>query len=63
VPERRITMEIKKLIDWCNRERQSIEKTIEFWDSEKNYDMVQYEYARLDELVRIESIISELKGE
>lgn len=56
-------MEIKKLINWCNRERQSIENTIEFWDSEKNYDMVQYEYARLDELVRIESIISELKGE
>lgn len=28
-------MEIKKLINWCNRERQSIEKTIEFWDSEK----------------------------
>lgn len=56
-------MEIKKLINWCNRERQSIEKMIEFWDSEENYDMVHYEYARLDELVRIESIISELKGE
>lgn len=56
-------MEIKKLINWCNRERQSIEKMIDFWDSEENYDMVHYERARLDELVRIESIISKLKGE
>lgn len=46
-------MEIKKLINWCNRERQSIEKMIEFWDSEENYDMVHYEYARLDEIDRV----------
>lgn len=56
-------MEIKTLIDWCAKERQSIEKAIDFWDNDRNYDMVHYEYARLDELVRIESIISELKGE
>lgn len=44
-------MEIKKLINWCNRERQSIEKTIEFWDSEKDYDMVQYEVIELKRFI------------
>ena len=28
-------MEIKKLINWCNRERQSIEKMIEFGTAKK----------------------------
>ena len=47
--------------DWLTRERKSIELAIDFWDKDNNFDMVSYEYARLDELQRVESIISELK--
>ena len=49
------------LKNWLARERKSIEVTIDFWDKDNNFDMVSYEYARLDEIQRVESIISELK--
>lgn len=49
------------LKNWLARERKSIEVTIDFWDNDNNSDMVSYEYARLDEIQRVESIISELK--
>lgn len=51
---------LNRLKEWCGRERESIEKMIDFWYHDDS-DMVHYEFARLDELVRIESIISELK--
>lgn len=47
--------------DWLTRERKSIEVSIDFWDKDNNSDMVTYEFARLDEIQRIESIISELE--
>lgn len=49
------------LKNWLARERKSIEVTIDFWDNDNNFDMVSCEYARLDEIQRVESIISELK--
>lgn len=49
------------LKNWLARERKSIEVTIDLWDNDNNFDMVSYEYARLDEIQRVESIISELK--
>ncbi len=52
---------LNRLKEWCGRERESIEKMIDFWYHDDDSDMVHYEFARLDELVRIESIISELK--
>lgn len=49
------------LNNWLSRERKSIEAAIDFWDKDNNFDMVAYEYARIDEIQRVESIISELK--
>ena len=49
------------LKNWLARERKSIEVAIDYWDIDDNFDMVTYEYARLDEIQRVESIISELK--
>ena len=49
------------LKNWLAHERESIEVMIDFWDKDNNFDMVNYEYARLDEIQRVESIISELK--
>lgn len=49
------------LKNWLARERKSIEVAIDLWDNDNNFDMVSYEYARLDEIQRVESIISELK--
>lgn len=49
------------LKNWLARERKSIEVAIDFWDNDNDFDMVSYEYARLDEIQRVESIISELK--
>lgn len=49
------------LKNWLARERKSIEEAIDFWDNDNDFDMVSYEYARLDEIQRVESIISELK--
>ena len=49
------------LKNWLARERKSIEVAIDLWDNGNNFDMVSYEYARLDEIQRVESIISELK--
>lgn len=49
------------LKNWLARERKSIEVAIDFWDNDNDLDMVSYEYARLDEIQRVESIISELK--
>lgn len=47
--------------NWLARERKSIEVTLDFWDKDNNSDMVAYEFARLDEIQRVESIISELE--
>lgn len=49
------------LKNWLARERKSIEVAIDLWDNDNNFDMVSYEYARIDEIQRVESIISELK--
>lgn len=54
-------MDEQSLRNWLSRERKSIELAIDFWDKDNNFDMVSYEYARLDEVQRVESIISELK--
>ena len=54
-------MDGQDLKNWLARERKSIEAAIDFWDKDNNFDMVSYEYARLDEIQRVESIISELK--
>lgn len=54
-------MEWQAFKNWLTRERKSIEVTIDFWDKDDNYDMVAYEFARLDEIQRVESIISELE--
>lgn len=47
-------------IGWHVKEK-SIEVSIDFWDKDNNSDMVTYEFARLDEIQRVESIISELE--
>lgn len=54
-------MDEQALKNWLTSERKSIEAAIDFWDKDNNFDMVDYEYARLDEIQRVESIISELK--
>lgn len=46
---------------WLARERRSIEVSIDFWDKDNDNSMVTYEFARLDEIQRVESIISELE--
>lgn len=57
-------MDISAFKSWLARERDSIKVTIDFWDNDKNYDMVAYEYARIDELDRVvEKFESCLKGE
>ncbi len=54
-------MDVQKFKNWLARERKSIEVSIDFWDKDNNSDMVTYEFARLDEVQRVESIISELE--
>lgn len=54
-------MDEQALKNWLARERKSIEVAIDFWDKDNNFDMVNYEYARLDEIQRVECVISELK--
>lgn len=46
---------------WLAKERNSIKVLIDFWDNDNNYDMVSYEFARMDEIDRVEAIIDELK--
>lgn len=46
-------MDISAFKSWLDRERNSIKANINFWDNDKHYDMVAYEYARLDELDRV----------
>lgn len=43
-------MDISAFKSWLARERDSIKVSIDFWDNDKHYDMVCYEYARIDEL-------------
>lgn len=50
---------LKEFQKWCASERRSIEKAIEFWKHDGNYNMVSYEHARLDELQRVERYIKE----
>ena len=54
-------MDVSSFKSWLARERESVEHAIDFWDNDGNYDMVQYEFARLDEIQRVESIIAELE--
>ena len=46
---------------WLAREKESIKCIIPFWDDDRNYDMVQYEYARLDEIDRVISEFERLQ--
>lgn len=50
---------IEEFRKWCISERQSIEKSREFWYYDYNADMVHYENARLDELKRVLEKIEE----
>lgn len=54
-------MDVQAFKNWLARERKSIEANIDFWDKDNNSDMVLYEFGRLDEIQRVESIISELE--
>ncbi len=57
-------MDISALSRWLARERNSIKASINFYDNDENYDMVAYEYARIDELDRVEEEFERcLKGE
>ena len=51
MPERRVSP-----VNWTNM-NEIMDKAYK----DNNFDMVSYEYARLDEIQRVESIISELK--
>ena len=46
-------MDITAFKSWLARERNSIKASINFFDNDENYDMVAYEYARIDELDRV----------
>lgn len=54
-------MDVSSFKSWLQRERKSVEHMIDFWDNYCDKDMVQYEFARLDEIQRVESIIAELE--
>ena len=54
-------MDVSLFKSWLERERKSVEHMIDFWDNYRDNDMVQYEFARLDEIQRVESIIAELE--
>lgn len=57
-------MDISEFKSWLARERNSIKVNINFWDNDEHYDMVEYEYARMDELDRVvEKFESCVKGE
>lgn len=57
-------MDISAFKSWLARERNSIKASINFYDNNENYDMVTYEYARIDELARVEEEFEMcLKGE
>ena len=49
---------------WLARERESIKYIMPFWAADCNYDMIRYEYARLEEIDRVISEFERLqKGE
>lgn len=57
-------MDISAFKSWLAMERNSIKASINFYDNDENYDMVAYEYARMDELDRVvEKFESCVKGE
>lgn len=57
-------MDISAFKSWLARERNSIKASINFYDNDEDYDMVTYEYARMDELDRVvEKFESSVKGE
>lgn len=57
-------MDISTFKSWLARERDSIKVSINFFDNDENYDMVTYEYARMDELDRVvEKFESCVEGE
>lgn len=57
-------MDISAFKSWLARERNSIKASINFFDNDENYDMVSYEYARMDELDRVvEKFESCVEGE
>jgi hypothetical protein len=57
-------MDISAFKSWLARERDSIKANIDFYDNDENYDMITYEYARMDELDRVvEKFESCVKGE
>nr|DAL37907.1 MAG TPA_asm: hypothetical protein [Caudoviricetes sp.] len=57
-------MDISAFKSWLARERNSIKVSINFFDNDENYDMVTYEYARMDELDRVvEKFESCVEGE
>lgn len=57
-------MDIPAFKSWLARERDSIKVSINFFDNDENYDMVTYEYARIDELGRVvEKFESCVEGE
>lgn len=57
-------MDISVFKSWLARERNSIKASINFFDNDESYDMVAYEYARMDELDRVvEKFESCVEGE
>lgn len=57
-------MDISAFKSWLARERSCIKASINFYDNDENYDMVAYEYARIDELDRVvEKFESCVEGE
>lgn len=46
-------MDISAFKSWLAREKNSIKASINFYDNNEDYDMVAYEYARMDELDRV----------
>ena len=60
--EKRVSqMDVSLFKDWLARERKSVEHMIDFWDNQRDEGMVSYEFARLDEIKIIESVIDELE--
>ena len=57
-------MNISAFKSWLAMERNSIKASINLFDNNEDYDMVTYEYARLDELDRVvEKFESCVEGE
>lgn len=52
---------LEKLYNIVLKEQNVLNSSIYAWNSQRDYNMVEYDRARMDEIDRVEAIIDELK--